>query len=387
MSPKPNKGIARKMLIMRIGIPKEIKDHEFRVSVTPDGVRALRTAGHEVVVETCAGAAIGFSDALYAEAGATIAPTPREVWACDMVIKVKEPQPAEVPLVRAGLVLFCYLHLAAARKLAEQLMRSKVIAIAYETVLDMQGGLPLLTPMSAVAGRLSVQMGAWALTMANGGSGVLLPGVPGVAPGKVAIIGGGVVGTNAARIAVGIGADVTLLEKNPARLRALEERFGAKLKTRHSDSAAIEQCVCEADLVIGAVLVPGKHAPKLISREMVKTMRPGSVIVDVSIDQGGCAATSHPTTHSQPIYIEEGVVHYCVANLPAATALTSTHALTNATLPYVLALANKGVARAMLEDARLMKGLNVCGERITHTSLAEDLGYPALAPEQALAAL
>jgi len=372
---------------MRIGIPKEIKDHEFRVGVTPQGARALRAAGHEVIVENHAGAAIGFSDALYAEAGATIAASPQEVWACDMVIKVKEPQPAEIPLIRAGLVLFCYLHLAAARELAEQLMRSKVIGIAYETIVDAQGGLPLLTPMSAVAGRLSVQMGAWALTMANGGSGVLLPGVPGVAPGKVCILGGGVVGSNAARIAVGIGADVTLLERNPMRLRALEDQYGATLKTRHSDPEAIEQCVRGSDLVIGAVLIPGKHAPKLVSRELVRSMRPGSVLVDISIDQGGCAETSRPTTHSQPIYIKEGVVHYCVANLPAATSHTSTLALTHATLPYALALANKGVARAMLEDSGLKGGLNLCAGRITHASLAEDLGYPALAPEQALAGI
>jgi len=372
---------------MRIGIPKEIKDHEFRVGVTPQGVRALRAAGHEVIVETHAGSAIGFFDALYAEAGAVIATTRQEVWACDMVIKVKEPQPVEVPLIREGLILFCYLHLAATRELTERLMQSKVIGIAYETVLDTQGGLPLLTPMSAVAGRLSVQMGAWALTMVNGGRGVLLSGVPGVAPGKVAILGGGVVGTNAARIAIGMGADVTLLEKNPARLRALEEQFGANLKTRHSDSAAIEQCVRGSDLVIGAVLVPGKHAPRLISRELVRSMRPGSVIVDIAIDQGGCAETSRPTTHSQPIYIEEGVVHYCVANLPAATALTSTEALTHATLPYALALANKGVARAMLEDAGLGSGLNLCAGRITHGSLAEDLGYPVLAAELALAGI
>lgn len=370
---------------MRIGIPKEIKDHEFRVGVTPQGVRALRAAGHEVIVETHAGTAIGFFDPLYAEAGATIAATPKEVWACDMVIKVKEPQPSEIPLIRESMILFCYLHLAAARGLTEQLMRGKVIGIAYETVLDAQGGLPLLTPMSAVAGRLSVQMGAWALTMVNGGRGVLLSGVPGVAPGKVTILGGGVVGSNAARIAIGMGADVTLLEQNPARLRALEEQFGEKLKTRHSDPGAIEECVREADLVIGAVLVLGKHAPRLISRELVRSMRPGSVIVDISIDQGGCAATSRPTTHSQPIYIEESVVHYCVANLPAATALTSTEALTHATLPYALALANKGVARAMLEDAGLKSGLNLCAGRITHGSLAEDLGYPVLAPEQALA--
>lgn len=370
---------------MRIGIPKEIKDHEFRVGVTPEGVRALRAAGHEILVETHAGAAIGFADAQYVEAGARIAATPQEIWACDMVVKVKEPQPAEVPLIHEKLILFCYLHLAAVPELTKHLMQSKATCIAYETVLDNEGRLPLLTPMSAVAGRLSVQMGAWALTMINGGSGVLLPGVPGVAPGKVCILGGGVVGSNAARIALGLGADVTLLDQNPAKLRALEEHFGPSLKTRHSDPGAVEQCVRGADLVIGAVLTPGKHAPKLISRELIRSMRPGSAFVDVSIDQGGCAETSRPTTHSHPIYIEEGVVHYCVANMPAATARTSTLALTNVTLPYTLALANKGAARAMLEDAGLKGGLNVCAGRITHPSLAEDLGYPPLAPEQALA--
>lgn len=370
---------------MRIGIPKEIKDHEFRVGLTPQGVRALRAAGHEVLVETRAGAAIGFPDEQYAQAGAIIAATPKEIYACDMVVKVKEPQPAEIPLMREGLVLFCYLHLAAARELADELLRVKVTGIAYETVLDAQGGLPLLTPMSAVAGRLAVQMGAWALTMINGGRGVLLPGVPGVAPGTVAIIGGGVVGTNAARVAAGMGADVTLLEQNPARLSRLEEIFGAAVKTRYSDAGAIEQCVREADLVIGAVLIPGKQAPRLLSRELVRAMRPGSAFVDISIDQGGCAETSRPTTHSQPIYVEEGVVHYCVANLPAATSLTSTQALTQVTLPYALALAGKGVKRALQEDAGLRSGLNVCAGRVTHAALAEDLGYPVLAPEQALA--
>jgi len=370
---------------MRVGIPKEIKDHEFRVGVTPEGVRTLCAAGHEVLVECQAGAAIGFLDAQYAEAGASIAATPQEIYACDMVIKVKEPQPAEVPLLREGLVLFTYLHLAAVPELAEELMRRRVIAIAYETVFDARGHLPLLTPMSAVAGRLSVQMGAWAMTMANGGRGVLLPGVEGVAPGKVAILGGGVVGSNAAQIALGLGADVALLERNPATMQRLSETFGTRLNLVASDAASIERCVRGADLVIGAVLVPGKHAPRLISRELVKAMRPGSVIVDISIDQGGCAETSRPTTHSHPVYVEEGVVHYCVANLPAATAWTSTQALTRATLPYALALASKGAARALREDAGLMGGLNVCAGRITHASLAEDLGYPALAPEKALA--
>ncbi len=370
---------------MRVGVPKEIKDHEFRVGLTPDGVRALRATGHEVCIETKAGAAIGFSDTQFEQAGATIVSNAAKVYACDMVVKVKEPQPAEVPLIRENLVLFCYLHLAAVPELAAQLMQSHATCIAYETVLDEHGTLPLLTPMSQVAGRLSVQMGAWALTMANGGSGVLLPGVPGVAPGKVTIIGGGVVGTNAAQIALGLGADVTLLEQNPATMRRLEEVFGRRLKTEYSVPTAVANSVREADLVVGAVLIPGKHAPKLITREMVKSMRPGSVIVDISIDQGGCAETSRPTTHSKPIYVEEGVVHYCVANLPAATARTSTLALTHATLPYVLELANKGAKRALQENAGLKNGLNVCAGYITLPSLAEDLGYPVRAPEVTLA--
>lgn len=370
---------------MRIGVPKEIKDHEFRVGLTPQGVRALREAGHEVCVETRAGTAIGFHDAQYREAGAIVSSSPQEVYACDLVIKVKEPQPGEVPLLRAGQTLFCYLHLAASRELTAQLMQSKASCIAYETVLDSQGNLPLLTPMSAVAGRLAIQMGAWALTMANGGSGVLLSGVPGVAPGRVSILGGGVVGVNAARIALGMGADVTVLERDPVRLRHLEEIFGAQLKTRYSEADAIENCVRKSDLVVGAVLLPGKHAPKLISRELIKSMRPGSVLVDVAIDQGGCAATSRPTTHSDPLYIEEGVVHYCVTNMPAATARTSTQALTHATLPYALALANLGVKQAMLKDAGLRSGLNICAGQVTHPALAEDLGMVYRPADMALA--
>ncbi|HUX89408.1 MAG TPA: alanine dehydrogenase [Gallionellaceae bacterium] len=372
---------------MRIGVPKEIKDHEFRVGLTPLGVRAVREAGHEVCVETHAADAIGFYDAHYREAGATIVASPHEVYACDLVIKVKEPQASEAPLLREGLALFCYLHLAASRELTEQLIRSKALCIAYETVLDAQGNLPLLTPMSAVAGRLAIQMGAWALTMANGGSGVLLSGVPGVAPGRVIILGGGVVGSNAARIAVGIGADVTVLDRDPARLRHLEEVFGARLKTRYSEADAIESCVREADLVVGAVLLPGKHAPKLISRALLQAMRPGSVLVDVAIDQGGCAATSRPTTLSQPLYIEEGVVHYCVTNMPAAAARTSTQALTHATLPYLLALANQGVKQAMQIDPGLRSGLNICAGQVTHAHLAEDLGMTYLSADKALAVL
>jgi alanine dehydrogenase len=369
---------------MRIGVPKEIKDHEFRVGLTPAGVRALREAGHELCVETRAGDAIGFYDAHYREAGAAIVASPQEVYACDLVIKVKEPQASEVPLLREGQALFCYLHLAASRELTEQLLHSKATCIAYETVLDIQGNLPLLTPMSAVAGRLAIQMGAWALTMANGGSGVLLSGVPGVAPGRVTILGGGVVGSNAARIALGMGADVTVLERAPARLRHLEDVFGSALKTRYSETDAIESCVRKADLVVGAVLLPGKHAPKLISRALIQSMRPGSVFVDVAIDQGGCAATSRPTTHSNPLYIEEGVVHYCVTNIPAATARTSTQALTHATLPYLLALANQGVKQAMLNDPGLRSGLNICAGKVTHAHLAEDLGLPYAAAESLL---
>lgn len=369
---------------MRIGVPKEIKDHEFRVGLTPAGVRAVREAGHEVCVETRAADAIGFTDAHYREAGAAIVASPQEVYACDLVIKVKEPQTSEVTLLREGQILFCYLHLAASHALTEQLMQSKATCIAYETVLDAQGTLPLLTPMSAVAGRLSIQMGAWALTMANGGSGVLLSGVPGVAPGRVTILGGGMVGANAARIALGMGADVTVLDRDPVRLQHLEGLFGAQLKTRYSEADAIENCVRKSDLVIGAVLLPGKHAPKLISRALIQTMRPGSVLVDVAIDQGGCAATSRPTTHSNPLYIEEGVVHYCVTNMPAATARTSTLALTHATLPYLLALANQGVKQALLNDAGLRSGLNIYAGKVTHAHLAEDLGLPYVAAEDML---
>ena len=369
---------------MRIGVPKEIKDHEFRIGLTPAGVRALCEAGHEVSVETHAGDAIGFHDTHYREAGAAIVASAQEAYASDLVIKVKEPQASEIPLLHENLTLFCYLHLAASRELTEQLMHSKAACIAYETVLDAQGTLPLLTPMSAVAGRLSIQMGAWALTMANGGSGVLLSGVPGVAPGRVTILGGGVVGANAARIALGMGADVTVLDRDPVRLQHLEGLFGAQLKTRYSEADAIESCVRKSDLVIGAVLLPGKHAPKLISRALIQSMRPGSVLVDVAIDQGGCATTSRPTTHSNPLYTEEGVVHYCVTNMPAATARTSTQALTHATLPYLLALANQGVKQALLNDAGLRSGLNICAGKVTHAQLAEDLGLPYTEAECAL---
>ncbi|MEW6312845.1 MAG: alanine dehydrogenase [Pseudomonadota bacterium] len=370
---------------MKIGVPKEIKDHEFRVGLTPAGVRVLCAAGHQVCVESNAGARIGFGDALYRDAGAVIVATPAEIYASELVIKVKEPQPGELALINARTTLFCYLHLAADRALTEKLITSGATCIAYETVTDAQGTLPLLTPMSAVAGRLATQMGAWALTMANGGSGVLLPGVPGVAPGKVTILGGGVVGENAARIAVGMGAAVTLLERDAARLRHFDDIFGARIVTRYSEADAIAACVRDADLVIGAVLVPAKHAPKLVSRELVRAMRPGSAIVDVSIDQGGCVETSRPTTHSTPLYVEAGVVHYCVTNMPAATARTSTLALTHATLPYALELASKGIQRALLQNPGLKNGLNLCSGYVTHANLAEDMGYAYTTPEASLA--
>lgn len=370
---------------MLIGVPREIKDHEYRVGITPAGVRALTDAGHEVRVETRAGERIGFSDELYLAAGARIVGTPFEAYACPLIVKVKEPQPGEIPLLREGQVLFTYLHLAADPALTGRLLESEIVAIAYETVTDAAGTLPLLTPMSEVAGRMAIQAGATALQLANGGRGVLLGGVPGVAPGKVLILGAGTVGTHAARMALGLGAAVTLMDISLPRLRHLDEVSGGRLKTRYSEAHAIEELVCETDLIVGAVLLPGKRAPKLISRALVQSMKPGSVLVDVAIDQGGCAETSRPTTHSSPTYIEEGVVHYCVANMPAACARTATQALTNATLPYVLALAGKGWKEALKADAGLRKGLNLHLGQVTHAGLAADLGYPWLAPETALA--
>ena len=369
---------------MLIGVPREIKNHEYRVGITPAGVRALADAGHEVWVEARAGERIGFSDELYLAAGARIVGTASEAYVCPLIVKVKEPQPSEIPLLREGQVLFTYLHLAADPALTSRLLESKIVAIAYETVTDMAGALPLLTPMSEMAGRISIQAGATALQMANGGRGVLLGGVPGVAPGKVLILGAGTVGTHAARMALGLGADVTLMDLSLPRLRHLDNLFGARLKTLYSEAHAIEELVCEADLVVGSVLLPGKRAPKLISRALVKRMKPGSVLVDVSIDQGGCAETSRPTTHTNPTYIEEDVVHYCVANMPAACARTATQALSNATLPYVLALAGKGWKEALKADAGLRKGLNLHFGQVTHGGLAADLGYSCISPDAAL---
>lgn len=360
---------------MKIGVPKEIKDQEFRVGLTPAGVHALTTAGHEVIIEHNAGARIGFSDEDYCAAGAFIGENATAVYDCPMVVKVKEPQPVECGMLHAGQLLFTYLHLAPEPVLTKSLLDKGVVGIAYETVTDDKGRLPLLIPMSEVVGRLSIQAGATALQMINGGNGTLLGGVPGVAPAKVVIIGGGVVGTQAARMAMGLGADVTILDNNLERLRYLDEVFGPGLHTRYADSSAIAELTRTADLVVGAVLIPGRQAPKLVTTEMIKQMQPGAVIVDVAIDQGGCVETARPTTHTTPIYIEYGVVHYCVANMPGAAARTSTLALTNATLPYVLELANKGYLKAMRDNPGLASGLNVYKGAVTCKAVAGDLGY------------
>lgn len=370
---------------MKIGIPKEIKDHEFRVGATPAGVHALAATGHEVRIESNAGARIGFSDAQYQAAGATIVNTAAEIYACPLVVKVKEPQPAEIPLLHEGQVLFAYLHLAADRALTGQLLQRKIIGIAYETVTDAQGAMPLLAPMSEVAGRIAVQAGAAALQMINGGRGVLLGGVTGVPPGKVVVIGAGTAGTEAARMAMGLGADITILDLNMARLRHLDEVFGPRLKTRYSETHAIEELTAEADLVICAVLIPGKRAPKLLSRATIRNMQPGAVLVDIAIDQGGCAETSHPTTHSDPTYIEESVVHYCVTNMPAACARTATQALTNATLPYLMQLA-QGYKPALRRDPGLLNGLQLHLGQVTCRNVADDLGYVHMPTEQVLSA-
>ncbi len=369
---------------MKIGVPKEIKNHEYRVGLTPAGVNALVCAGHDVVVETNAGDKIGFSDQAYENAGGKIVSSAEDIYSCEMVIKVKEPQPSEYPLLKEGQVLFTYLHLAPDPQQTQALLDRKVIGIAYETVTDDKGRLPLLTPMSEVAGRLSIQAGAYALQMANGGNGTLLGGVPGVAAANVVIIGGGVVGTEAAKMALGMGANVTILDSNIDRLRYLDDVMGPAIKTRFSDAYAIEELTASADLVVGAVLIPGKQAPKLITQQHLKNMKNGSVLVDVAIDQGGCAETSRPTTHSDPIYIEEGVVHYCVANMPGAVAKTSTLALTNATLPYALQLANKGWLEALKQNSGLKNGLNVYLGEVTNHCVAEDLVYAYVSPDEVI---
>jgi len=359
---------------MRIGVPREIKVQEYRVGLVPEGVRELTQAGHEVIVESGAGGGIGVSDAHYESVGASIAPAAAAVFErAELIVKVKEPQPKECAMLHSGQVLFTYLHLAADPAQAEALMRSGATAIAYETVTAKNGSLPLLTPMSEVAGRMSIQVGAACLQKANGGFGILLGGVPGVPPAKVVILGGGVSGTHAAEMAVGLRADVTVVDRSVDRLRELSSIFGSALHTAYSTTQAIERLVAYADLVIGAVLVVGATAPKLVSRAMIANMKTGAVVVDISIDQGGCFETSRPTTHDNPTFVVDGVIHYCVANMPGAVPRTSTYALTNATLPYVRALADLGWREALQRDPGLAGGLNVDAGRITHAVVAQAL--------------
>ena len=356
---------------MRVGVPREIKNHEYRVGLTPAGTHALVQRGHAVLVESGAGARVGFPDADYASAGGTVVGSAQEVFAADMVVKVKELQPEEFALPRKGQILFAYLHLAPDPALLDCLLDREVSGIAFETVTDAAGRLPLLAPMSRIAGRLSIQAGAWALQMANGGSGILLGGVAGVPPGKVVIIGAGESGSHAAQMAAGIGADVTVLDVNIGRLETLDQVHCGRIKTAFSEPMSVARHVADADLVIGALLVPGKLAPKLISRELLRRMRKGSAFVDIAIDQGGIAETSRPTSHSEPLFVEEGVVHYCVPNMPSAVARTATLALTQATYPYVLKLADRGLV-ALKEDAGLANGLQVFGGKVTHRGLADD---------------
>lgn len=371
---------------MIVGVPKEIKSQENRVGLVPGSVREVTRAGGTVLVEKNAGMGIGISDSEYRSAGAEIVETAAEIFSrSELIIKVKEPQPVECKQLREGQTLFTYLHLAPDPQQTRLLKESGVTAIAYETVTQNDGGLPLLTPMSQVAGRMSIQAGAHCLEMAQGGSGVLLGGVPGVSPGNVVVIGGGVVGTNAARMAMGMEARVTVLDKSLTRLRELDFQFGSKLNTIYATSEALEHYVIGADLVVGAVLVPGSSAPKLVTRAMLNAMRPGSVVVDVAIDQGGCFETSRPTTHHEPTYMAENVVHYCVANMPGAVPKTSTFALNNATLPFVLSLVTKGVKLALLSDGHLLNGLNVHQGMITYEAVARDLGYDYIAATDALA--
>ncbi len=370
---------------MRIGVPKEAKVYENRVGLVPASVRELTAQGHAVFVETGAAERIGVTDEDYTRAGATVLPTAADVYATgDLIVKVKEPLENERALLRPGQTLFTYLHLAPDLRQAEDLMRAGVTAIAYETVTNARGGLPLLAPMSEVAGRMAIQAGAHCLEMEQGGRGMLLSGSAGVAAANVVVIGGGVSGVNAVRMAVGLEASVTCIDINIDRLNALDQQFGASLNTIFSTRQAIEDYVLQADLVIGAVLVPGGAAPKLISTEMVKAMKRGSVIVDISIDQGGFSETSRPTTHANPSYVEHGVVHYCVSNMPGAVARTSTFALNNATLPFVMALANKGPVQALRDDPHLLAGLNVYNGRITHPAVAEALGLTYFDPLRAL---
>ena len=371
---------------MLIGVPKEIKNHEYRVGLTPASVQELINRGHQVIIETNAGAAIDFPNEEYVEAGASIVETAAEVFErAEMIVKVKEPQPQECEMLREGQLLYTYLHLAPDPKQTELLVKSGATCVAYETVTDERGGLPLLAPMSEVAGRMSIQAGAHHLEKAMGGRGVLLGGVPGVAPAKVLVIGGGVVGDNAAAMAVGMGADVTILDRSLPRLRQLDAEYGGTVKCVYSTGKAIEEYALEADLVIGAVLIPGAAAPKLLTRDIISRMKKGSVIVDVAIDQGGCFETSKATTHQEPTYIVDDVVHYCVANMPGGVARTSTMALNNATLQYAVALAEDPKA-ALLADKHLLNGLNVHKGKVTYKAVADTLGYDYVPAEEALKA-
>ncbi|WP_136443073.1 alanine dehydrogenase [Pacificoceanicola onchidii] len=360
---------------MKIGCPTEIKPQEFRVGLTPNAAQEAIAHGHSVVVQKGAGIGAGFADADYVAAGATILDTAEEIFAsADMIVKVKEPQAGERKMLREGQLLFTYLHLAPDPEQTRDLLASGCTAIAYETVTDARGGLPLLAPMSEVAGRLAPQMGAWTLQKANGGRGVLMGGVPGVGPARVLVIGGGVVGTHAARIAAGMGADVTVLDRSLDRLRYLDDTFGSVFRTGYSSSGLLEEHLTQADMVVGAVLIPGASAPKLVRRDHFPMMKPGAALVDVAIDQGGCFETSRATTHADPIYDVDGIMHYCVANMPGAVARTSTIALGNATMPYMLALADKGWKQACMDDAHLLNGLNIHAGKLTYKAVGEALG-------------
>lgn len=368
---------------MIVGLPKEIKDNEYRVGLTPAGVRALTDAGHQVIVEKSAGEGSGFEDALYQRAGGRLIDSADDVWkSADMIVKVKEPIAPEYPLMREGQLLFTYLHLAPDRELTKQLIERKVTGIAYETITDRRGTLPLLTPMSEVAGRMAIQVGAHYLEKMSGGRGILLGGVPGVPAARVVIIGGGVVGTNAAKIAVGMGAHVTIIDNNLDRLRELDDIFLSKISTLASSAYMIHDAISQADLIVGAVLVPGAAAPKLVTKSMLKDVPNGAVIVDVAVDQGGCIETTHPTTHSNPTFYVEGVLHYCVANMPGAVPRTSTFALTNATLPYALKLANKGFMQAISSDQGLKEGVNTYAGHCTYEAVAAAQGIPFTALDQ-----
>ena len=361
---------------MLIGVPKEIKNHEYRIGLTPGGARELVQNGHQVIVQKDGGKAIGLTDEMYVKAGAEIVDTAQEIFArAEMIIKVKEPQQVECAMLRPGQTLYTYLHLAPDPPQTAALVKSGCTAIAYETVTDHKGGLPLLAPMSEVAGRMSIQAGAHALQKAQGGSGVLLGGVPGVKPGQVLVLGGGVVGLNAARMAMGLNARVTILDRSLDRLKYIDEIYGDRLTTLYSTTDTIEELLPNTDLVIGAVLIPGAAAPKLVNRRQLSLLKPGSVLVDVAIDQGGCFETSRATTHQDPTYEVDGIIHYCVANMPGGVARTSTFALTNATLPFALQLANKGPRKALLDDPHLLNGLNVHAGKVTYEAVARTLGY------------